>query len=104
MILPWKSNRSVGLGVLGGLLCRRSEMELARKANKISLHLQTELVWVMGFSCCSVCLLVWSGTHGYPAWSTAGRSGGMKGVEERWGRGEGGGGDEDVRHTDLPLR
>lgn len=22
-----------------------------------------------GFFCCSVCLLVWSGAHGYPAWS-----------------------------------
>lgn len=36
---PWKSNRSVGFLVLGGLLCHHTEMELARKANKISLHL-----------------------------------------------------------------
>lgn len=41
-----------------------------------------------GFFCCSVCLLVWSGTHGYPAWSREEkrRNEGRRG-EERWGRG-----------------
>lgn len=33
------SNTSLGLFVLGDLLCHHREMELAQKANKISLHL-----------------------------------------------------------------
>lgn len=43
-----------------------------------------------GFFCCSVCLLVWSGTRRYSAWSSGGvevegmESRGMKGAEERW--------------------
>lgn len=51
---PGSQTRSEGLRVLGGLLRHCTEMELARKANKISLHLSlkrgAELVCVMGFS------------------------------------------------------
>lgn len=53
-----------------------------------------------GFFCCSVCLLVWSGAHGYPAWSR----------EEKWMNGGCGGevvastGGGVAWHTDLPLR
>lgn len=109
--LPWKSNRCVGRRVLGGLLCHHGEMELAQKANKISPHLSPpspdQPCLGDGFFCCSVCLLVWSGAHGYPAWSREEeeKSEGMEDVEQRRGGDEGGvsgrggedeGGGEDV--------
>lgn len=76
--------------VLGGLLCHHSEMELAQRANKIAPHLfpptptppsPDQPCLGDGFFCCFVCLLVWSGAHGYPAWSTESRSRGMEDVE-----------------------
>lgn len=91
---PGSQTRSEGLRVLGGLLRHHTEMELARKANKISLHLSlkpgAELVCVMGFSVVLfVCLF---GLE--PADTQHGVAGGvevegmesrgMKGAEERW--------------------
>lgn len=58
-----------------------------------------------GFLCCSVCLLVWSGAHGYPAWrrEEKRRNEGCEGEVVVAGS-EGGEGGKDAWHTDLPLR
>lgn len=94
---PGSQTRSEGLRVLGGLLRHHTEMELARKANKISLHLslkpRAELVCVMGFSVVLfVCLFGLEPAdtqHGVAGggwrWMGMGmESRGMKGAEERW--------------------
>lgn len=90
---PWKSNTGVGLRVLGDLLCHHREMELAQKANKICGHLSLKPRpslsgwWVFLFFPLFVCLLVWSGTLGYPAWC----------IKKEHRNGEHGGVDDEVR-------
>lgn len=105
---PGSQTTSEGLRVLGGLLRHRAEMELARKANKISLHLSlkrgAELVCVMGFSVVLfVCLFGLEPAdtqHGVVA-AEGVECGGMKGAEETrvWGLLDG-----EVGHADLPSR
>lgn len=96
---PGSQTRSEGLGVLGGLRRHHSEMELARKANKISLHLSlkpaAELVCVMGFSVVLfVCLFGLEPAdtqhgvvEGGGGWRVRGGGGGVKGAKERRLRG-----------------
>lgn len=65
-----------------------------------------------GFFCCSVCLLVWSGTRRYSAWSSGGVGGGWRWRGWKVGewRAQRRGGyegcllDEDVGRADLPSR
>lgn len=83
LIPAGSQTRSVGIAVSWeALLCRHGEMTLARSANKISLHLALpspgQPCLADGFFCCSVCLLVWSGAHGYP------QHGVQRGEAEGW--------------------